>query len=124
MTPGGWIAAALVALAVAAGALWLAIGWLGHWRLNRSLGSSRPADFTFTPWETAATHEAVEFPAADGVRLSGWFLHRDGERRIVVVMHGYRGEMSDVLGMSTALWRAGFGVLLFDFRGRGRSDRA
>lgn len=124
MSPGGWIAAALVALAVAGALAWLAIGWLGHWRLNRPPASTRPADFTFTPWETAAAHEPVEFTGADGVTLRGWFLRREDERRVVVVMHGYRGEMSDVLGMSTALWRAGFGVLLFDFRGRGRSDRA
>lgn len=124
MSPAGWIATALIGLAAAGVLTWLAVGWIGHWRLNRPPGSSRPPEFTFTPWETAATHERVEFPGGDGVTLRGWFLRHEGERRVVVVMHGYRGEMSDVLGMSTALWRAGFGVLLFDFRGRGRSDRA
>ena len=124
MSLGGWIAALTVALALAATFLWLAIGWLGHWRLNRPLTASRPPDFTFTPWETAATHEHAEFTTSDGVALHGWFLRHPDERRVVVVMHGYRGEKSDVLGMSTALWRAGFDVLLFDFRGRGRSGRA
>jgi pimeloyl-ACP methyl ester carboxylesterase len=119
-----WIAAFVVALGLAAALAWLAVGWLGHWRLNRSLASPRPPDFTFTPWETAAAHESVEFTTSDGVSLHGWFLRHEGERRVIVVMHGYRGEKSDVLGMSTALWRAGFNVLLFDFRGRGRSARA
>lgn len=124
MSPAGWLAAALIALALLGALAWLAIGWFGHWRLNRPPGSTRPPDFTFTPWETDAAHEPVEFESADGVTLRGWFLKHAGERRVIVVMHGYRGEMSDVLGMSTALWRAGFGVLLFDFRGRGRSARA
>jgi dipeptidyl aminopeptidase/acylaminoacyl peptidase len=124
VNPASWLAAALIALALLGALAWLAIGWLGHWRLNRPPGSTRPPDFTFTPWETDAAHEPVEFQSADGVTLRGWFLKREGERRVIVVMHGYRGEMSDVLGMSTALWRAGFGVLLFDFRGRGRSSRA
>jgi dipeptidyl aminopeptidase/acylaminoacyl peptidase len=127
VSPGAWIAGLVVALAVAAMLAWLAVGWLGHWRLNRRPRSVRPADFTFTPWETDAAHEIAEFTTADGVRLHGWFLRRDGSAdasRVVVVMHGYRGEKSDVLGMSTALWRAGFAVLLFDFRGRGRSARA
>jgi dipeptidyl aminopeptidase/acylaminoacyl peptidase len=120
----GWIAALIVALALAATLLWLAIGWLGHWRLNRPVTASRPPDFTFTPWETAAAHEPAEFTTSDGVALHGWFLRHEGGRRVIVVMHGYRGEKSDVLGMSTALWRAGFDVLLFDFRGRGRSSAA
>jgi pimeloyl-ACP methyl ester carboxylesterase len=32
--------------------------------------------------------------------------------------------MAQLLGISTLLWRAGFNVLLFDFRGRGRSAAA
>jgi pimeloyl-ACP methyl ester carboxylesterase len=124
VSPAAWIAGLAVALALVLTLLWLAIGWVGHWRLNRPPGSTRPTEFTFTPWETDASHEVAEFTTADGVRLHGWFLRREGERRVVVVMHGYRGEKSDVLGMSTALWRAGFSVLLFDFRGRGRSAPA
>jgi len=119
-----WIAVPLIGLALLAGAAWLGIGWLGHWRLNRPPVSSRPPDFTFTPWETDAEHESVEFRTAEDVRLHGWFLRHESERRVVVVMHGYRGEKSDVLGMSTALWRTGFNVFLFDFRGRGRSAPA
>ena len=124
MSPEAWIAGLAAAVVLSATLLWLAIGWLGHWRLNRAPGSSRPADFTFTPWETDAAHEIADFTTSDGVRLHGWFLRHESESRVVVVMHGYRGEKSDVLGMSTALWRAGFDVLLFDFRGRGRSARA
>jgi fermentation-respiration switch protein FrsA (DUF1100 family) len=124
VSPGAWIAGLVAGLALCAALLWLAIGWLGHWRLNRPPRSTRPPDFTFTPWETDAAHEIAEFTTADGVRLHGWFLRHEDESRVVVVMHGYRGEKSDVLGMSTALWRAGFDVLLFDFRGRGRSGPA
>lgn len=124
MSPGAWIAGLVVALAAAAALAWLAIGWLGHYRLNRPPRPIRPADFTFTPWETDAAYEVAEFTTSDGIRLHGWFLRHEEESRVVVVMHGYRGEKSDVLGMSTALWRAGFDVLLFDFRGRGRSAPA
>jgi fermentation-respiration switch protein FrsA (DUF1100 family) len=124
VTPAGVIAALVVVLALSLALIWLAIGWLGHWRLNRRTDSNRPPDFTFTPWETDVAHETVAFTTRDGVALHGWFLRHEDERPVVVVMHGYRGEKSDVLGMSTALWRAGFDVLLFDFRGRGRSAPA
>ena len=108
MTPAGGIAALVVALLLFLALGWLAMGWLGHWRLNRSSASGRPPDFTFTPWETAAAHEIAAFTTRDGIALHGWFLRHEGERRVIVVMHGYRGEKSDVLGMSTALWRAGW----------------
>ena len=45
-------------------------------------------------------------------------------QRTVIVMHGYRGHKAQLLGISSYLWRAGFNVLLFDFRGRGRSALA
>jgi len=119
----GAAAVTLVAVLLAAGT-WLSFGWLGAWRLNRTPSSRISPEFTFTPWELDVAHETVRFETADGIGLHGWFLPRPDERRAVVAMHGYRGEKSDVLGISSMLWRAGFNVLLFDFRGRGRSDPA
>ncbi len=119
---------ALVAAAFLAGVmglgLWLLAGWFGAWRLNRRNLLYPDPSFTFTPWELGARHEEWEFRTADGIALRGWFLPRPGTRRTVVSLHGYRGHMGQVLGISTNLWRAGFNVLLFDFRGRGRSDPA
>lgn len=111
-------------LAAAAAAIWIGIGRLGAWRLNRPPLRGRRAEFTFTPFELDADHESVRFVTEDGVELAGWFLARPDTNRVVVAMHGYRGEMSQVLGISTLLWREGWNVLLFDFRGRGRSDAA
>lgn len=104
--------------------LWLLLGWLGAWRLNRSYTLYPDVSFTFTPWELGVEHEEVEFLTADGVTLRGWFLPRPETTRTIVSLHGYRGHMAQLLGISTLLWRAGFNVLLFDFRGRGRSGAA
>lgn len=127
MSPGVWLAV-VAGIVVGTGALaflaWLAVGWVGAWRLNRAPDPGAMREFTFTPVETDVDHEVVRFQAADGAGLSGWFLPRPESRRVVVAMHGYRGEMSQVLGISSRLWRAGWNVLLFDFRGRGRSDPA
>jgi fermentation-respiration switch protein FrsA (DUF1100 family) len=37
----------------------------------------------------------------------------------VVSAHGHGGRKEDMLGISTFLWKAGFNVLMFDFRGHG-----
>lgn len=113
---------ALAGIALLAFALWMLVGWLGAWRLNRY--TPRFEDSMFSPFELDVEAEEVRFTASDGVRLHGWFLPRPGNRRVVVVMHGYRGNKTHVLGISSYLWRTGFNVLLFDFRGRGASDRA
>lgn len=115
----------LILLAGAAGfGVWILIGWFGSWRLNRRVVVYPDPSFTFSPWELGAEHEEWEFRTADGIALRGWFLPRPGSSPTVVSLHGYRGHMGQLLGISTNLWRAGFNVLLFDFRGRGRSDAA
>ena len=100
-------------------------------------------------WTTPASldmdYEAVQFPAADGVRLSGWFIpvhsknSRDGAT--VVLVHGWPwnrlGESAqdvlarlngttpvDLLRLAYALHQAGFHVLMFDLRNHGESAAA
>ena len=103
-------------------ASWAAAGWLGARRLNRHM--PRFEDSMFSPFEMAVEAEDVELTTSDGVRLHGWFLPRPETRRVVVAMHGYRGNKTQLLGISSNFWRMGFNVLLFDFRGRGASQDA
>jgi fermentation-respiration switch protein FrsA (DUF1100 family) len=83
-------------------------------------------DYVLTPFETGADYEDVTFPSAglaataSGERmLHGWWFHRPETNRVIVACPGYRGTKSDLIGISTALWRAGNNVLLFDFHGHG-----
>src|SRR5205085_4257994 len=63
---------------------------------------------------------AVLFPAADGGRLSGWCVpSSNGDA--VVLLHGAGSRRSAVLDHAAVLARAGYGVLLFDARGHGKS---
>lgn len=85
-------------------------------------GPQRPAlDYGFTPFEVGVDSEDVTFTAADGIRLAGWWLDRPGSEQVVIVCHGHRGNKADMLGIGPGLWRAGFTVLMFDFRGNGAS---
>ena len=65
-------------------------------------------------------HENVAFPAADGVRLSGWWVPGSNGAAVVVV-HGGGGDRAGAVAHARMLSRAGYGVLLYDARGRGRS---
>ena len=76
----------------------------------------RPLDPSTLP----VAHADVFFRAADGTRLSGWWLpSRNGAA--VVLVHGGGGDRNGVRRHAFLLARRGYGVLLYDERGRGRS---
>ena len=76
--------------------------------------------YTMTPFETGADFEQVAFPQVRGGQLlHGWWFPRPETRRVIVGCHGYRSSKSELIGIATALWRAGFNVLLFDYHGHG-----
>jgi hypothetical protein len=68
-----------------------------------------------------ASYREVSFDASDGVRLSGWYRPaRNGATMIVV--HGGGGDRTGAVAHARLLVRHGYGVLLYDARGRGRSE--
>jgi pimeloyl-ACP methyl ester carboxylesterase len=68
-------------------------------------------------------HEDVTFPSSDGLRLSGWYVpSRNGSA--IVLVHGGGGSRDGAKRHAAMLARAGYGVLLYDARGRGRSEGA
>ena len=79
----------------------------------------RPANLGFTPFETGVTFEDVTFPGGHDVPLRGWLLRRDAHAPVILTCGGYRTRRSDLLGIASALWRAGFTVLQFDYAGYG-----
>lgn len=84
---------------------------------------TKPSPFTlfdsynFSPYEFQVDFEEVEFPTVGSRLLSGWFLVRPNSRRVVVAINGYRGRKEDMLGIGVHLWRGGYNVLIFNYRG-------
>ncbi|MCA9937791.1 MAG: alpha/beta fold hydrolase [Anaerolineales bacterium] len=98
------------------------------------------------PWATprhfGLAYEDVQFPARDGVRLSGWFIPAAAAARPTVIMvHGWPWNrlgtvagnlLEDIPGTSPlellmlayALRGAGYHVLMFDLRNHGLSAPA
>ncbi len=68
-----------------------------------------------------AAYRSVSFDAADGLALSGWYMpSRNGAA--VIVVHGGGSDRRGSVEHAELLARHGYGVLLYDARGRGRSE--
>lgn len=78
------------------------------------------------PEELGRACEELMLVTSDHVRLHAWFFpaNPDAPRRhlVFLVAHGNGGNISHRLGLAAALLRTGANVLLFDYRGYGRSD--
>ncbi|HKV86839.1 MAG TPA: alpha/beta fold hydrolase [Candidatus Dormibacteraeota bacterium] len=81
-------------------------------------------DFTFTPFEFQADYEEVELTTADGINFGAWHFRQPGSPQTVIVSGGHKGQRQGALGISVALWRKGFNVILYSYRGMPGSDRA
>lgn len=80
------------------------------------------SDHLITPDRIGLAYRDVEFAAADGVRLHGWFLPASAPREgSVLFLHGNAENISTHIASVAWLPGAGFDVLLFDYRGYGRS---
>ena len=132
------VAAGLVLLGLAAAIPWRHRG-AGTWR-SRTLGA--PAAFLALlfvlgpvglgvvashKWRepvgdppSAAYHD-VRFAASDGLELAGWYRPSENGAAVLVV-HGGSSDRKGSVAHARLLARHGYGVLLYDARGRGESD--
>src|SRR4051794_34594862 len=69
----------------------------------------------------SAAYRDVTFRASDGVRISGWYRPTRNGATILVV-HGGGSDRRGSVAHASMLARHGYGVLLWDARGRGRSE--
>jgi len=110
---------------VAGSASMLALAWATACAFvyRRAFGHSYIDPRMTTPDDFGAPHETLDIRTADGVRLFGWYLPGTIDAAIVV-SGGYRGRAGDVLGISAALQRSGFHVVVYGWRGTPGSDDA
>ena len=74
------------------------------------------------PAQYGLAYEEVTFPSRDGLTLRGWFIPAPEARGTVVFCHGHAGSMDPDVKYVPALHERGYNVLMFDFRGHGRSE--
>ncbi len=76
-----------------------------------------------TPDQAGLTYRDLWLETEDGERLHGWWTDaRDGSLGHLLLCHGNAGNVGDRVLHAALLTAAGFDVLLFDYRGYGRSS--
>ncbi len=115
------MATALIILVASLLAAWLFLRWFERanvFQPSRSLWSD--------PSVLGIPFEDVRLTTADGVELSAWFLPAAPESPrgdlAVLISHGNGGNISHRLSLCGALAELGLNILLYDYRGYGRSS--
>jgi uncharacterized protein len=104
------VPAALVAVIFVLGPIGLGIVETHKWR--EPIGA-RPG----------AAYQDVAFQATDGLDLAGWYRPSQNGAAVLLV-HGGGGDRTGAVAHAEMLARHGYGVLVYDARGRGESDGA
>jgi uncharacterized protein len=78
-------------------------------------------DLAATPRLKGLSYREVDFTAADGVKLHGWFIPAAPDRGVVLFCHGNAGNISHRLESIELFHQLGLSTFIFDYRGYGRS---
>lgn len=118
-----WVTGAALAAGAGFAAVAAASAGLGYYVARVLTDPKRPTpmdEYVMTPFETGVHSEDVRIPTDQEDRtLDGWWFARPETDRVILGLTGYRGAKSELIGIGSALWRAGFNVLLFDYHGHG-----
>lgn len=79
-------------------------------------------DIVTTPALVSLPYESVTLTTEDHVQLDGWFLPAADPRGVVLFFHGNAGNISHRLDSLSIFHELGLSVLIFDYRGFGRSE--
>ena len=110
--PGILLLILLILIAAVSGASILLIHDVTH--PPRPTADVDPADFSVRV-------EEIEFEAADGIPLSGWFVRGRPGWPAILLCHDLGSSRLDLLASAVPLSRKGYPLLMFDFRGHGMS---
>jgi pimeloyl-ACP methyl ester carboxylesterase len=111
--PGTVLIVVLIALIVGIGAVGIQVHRVTH--------PPREVPHALTVTSSLVSIEEVGFRSPDGVDLSGWLLRGQPEHSAVLLAHDAGSSKASLLGLALPLQKAGYNVLLFDFRGHGGS---
>ena len=75
-----------------------------------------------TPSDYGLDFEDIPLTAEDGTKLHAWYVPRDKAKYTLLFCHGNGGNISHRIGAIQTFHGLGLNVLIFDYRGYGRSE--
>jgi fermentation-respiration switch protein FrsA (DUF1100 family) len=75
-----------------------------------------------SPADVGLPYEELTFKSTDGLNLGGWWIPSGGSEKVVIQLHGHAGSMDPDIQYLPTLHQHGCNILMFDFRGHGRSQ--
>jgi pimeloyl-ACP methyl ester carboxylesterase len=96
----------------------------GAFALIHAASQPAPDRSKADPSEMLLQTEDAAFMSADGVSLAGWFLRGKRGAPPIILCHDLGGSRSQLLNAAVALNKAGYPLLLLDFRRHGDSGSA
>jgi len=89
-------------------------------KINEITHPNRFSDYLMT-LENGQPIQPVHFKTEDNLILTGWYIPpKNGS--VIILQHGYHANSHQMLPIGQMLAKHGYGVLLFDFRGHGKSE--
>jgi uncharacterized protein len=108
----------LISVSISALLFVFGLRWLEHAMTYHPVGYVPGAS-----WAPPANGAEVWFKAANGEQLHGWFVRAAQQPALATILHchGNGGNLTNVGWVAEALAKRGYDVLIFDYRGYGRS---
>ncbi|MDI6744418.1 MAG: alpha/beta hydrolase [Thermodesulfovibrionales bacterium] len=79
-------------------------------------------DIEGTPSDIGLKYEEITLKTRDSVNLSAWYVPAKDERGVLLFCHGNAGNISHRLDSIRIFHALGLSVLIFDYRGYGKSE--
>ena len=93
-----------------------------RWQRSRVFVPDRYPDGIWDPQAFGLPAKDVWFQAEDGVQLHGWWVPHASARGTILYCHGNTGSIGHRIGVFRHLRRLRVNLLVFDYRGYGRSQ--
>src|SRR5262245_29106199 len=97
----------------------VALGMIFVWLTGSYL--TRPVNHPVGALPNGLTGRNVEFRSASGGMIRGWLIPGRKGAGAIALMHGYRGDRTQMIDRGPFLNNAGYTVLAFDFQAHGES---
>ncbi len=75
-----------------------------------------------TPKDIGLEYEEVSLKTRDNLTISGWYIPAEDEKGVLFFCHGNAGNISHRLESISIFHNLGLSVLIFDYRGYGKSE--